>query len=334
MCILARRKRSHVLSSTSLLLLTHCALADVHGSKFRSSSSLSLSLPASYYTGSALPVPVLLECFAPACLTLLGNGFFILPSQGSLQPADAGGWSQPVFPCMGLTHVSPLPVANFNFLWLPGAATSGTVRFDAAVVANDDPTTSYLVSACLPEAPAESSSETSMAGMVMRHHRRLAQASSDGGVVSCDSSDAVTSPHLKASAHKMTMAAMQKAWFITSGWGAPLVFAGVAVDTPPRFFAALLVSFTLAASSSASDGWRARAEAAASAPAAGCGREASPPLATLRRRCVAACSVALAAASAYGCMLLAMSYSVWVLLALAFGHGAVYIAAALCANQG
>ena len=186
-------------TDTDSLTRSLVLLQDVHGSRTRGDGSLVLALPSSYDSspsGSTVgqaAVPVVLRCTAPSCLALNGNGFLVVPSAGTLVAATPGGWAQPVAAACGgaLTHTGTLGLSEFTFLWTPPTADpktgagGGTVTFDAVVVAAV-PQVSFIVTGCVPDVGGGASStdgsgatETSMAGMNMRHRRRLVADSSD-----------------------------------------------------------------------------------------------------------------------------------------------------------
>jgi hypothetical protein len=102
----------------------------------------------------------------------------------------------------------------------------------------------------------------------------------------------------------------------------PLLFPGASLDSGGRFAGAVFASFAFAAASSAVGVWAATAQAQGATPGGPRWRTAAGAVGGLLRH-----------AGHYGCMLIAMSYSIWLLLALMGGHASAYAATALAARR-
>jgi hypothetical protein len=143
----------------------------------------------------------------------------------------------------------------------------------------------------------------------------------------------------------------------------PVLFQGAGLTSRGRFAGALLATFAFAAASSAAGAWAAEREAAAfgtpgadeaadagalarsagrrecaanaGAAAASLGEAPLAPLAQPPRfaRAAGAAALVLRTGGHYGCMLISMTFNVWLLLALMSGHAAAYLAAALAARR-
>jgi hypothetical protein len=151
----------------------------------------------------------------------------------------------------------------------------------------------------------------------------------------------------------------------------PVLFEGAALTSRGRFAGAMLATFAFAAASSAAGAWAAGREAAAfgtpgaeaeaaaeaarragrsecaasaasaanaaaaAAALAGAGAGALAPLAQPPRfaRAAGAAALVLRTGGHYGCMLISMTFNVWLLLALMGGHATAYLMAALAARR-
>jgi len=302
--------------------LTCCSSA-IHGSKLW--TGLRIDAAASYDSTAAAKgaLNVTLVCNSPLCAAS-ANGFLLVPSgetaapAGTLLPASPG-WSQSLGACGGLTHTQPENVTSWEFLWLPSAGQRGTVTFSAAVAASYD--TSFLAVACLLDSASSASEDTSMAGMVMRRSRAL-----QGAARSCPSSSSSGSGGMNA-AHSMGM--MQSAFFTQpTGWGS-LLFRGAVISSPSKLAAAVTLSALFSAFTVVITSLTAPLE-----------RRAVMQGVTPLQALAGAAAMVMRTSSHYLCMLLVMSFQVYIFLAVVGGHAmgvlvlAVLRRAALLPNPG
>ena len=209
--------------------------------------------------------------------------------------------------------------SNWTFSWSPGGA-SGPITFHAAVAVGHD--ISYLERACLHDVG------TSMAGMSehMDHGRRRAgrrlAATSQWTVPVSDVYQAC--PGRSMAPHAQPAGMGGPSWTAAAGTAGdvPLLFPGASLNSGGRFAGAVLATFAFAAASSAMGVWAATAQAEGATPGTPSWRTAAGAGGGLLRY-----------AGHYGCMLIAMSYSIWLLLALMGGHACAYAATALAARR-
>lgn len=218
-----------------------------------------------------------------------------------------------------VTHAVPFTSSNWTFLWSPGG-TSGPITFHSAVAVGHD--ISYLQRACLHDLrdgnPPVTASEHAGHG---RRRRRLSALAADGVPVS----DVYQACPGRSLPYPMDPAGMSSPTWSTSAStapGAPLLFPGANLISGGRFAGAVLAIFAFAAASSAVGVWAAAAQ--------GRGAVAGGPR---WRTAVGAGGGVLRHAGHYGCMLISMSYSIWLLLALMGGHATAYAATAVATRR-
>jgi len=221
------------------------------------------------------------------------------------------------------THASPLATSSWSFSWAPGG-TTGVVTWHSAVVVGFY--TSYLLTACLPDAATDAAAPsvaTEHAGHGRRRGLRM-----DGMAMSSDtapSSAALDSLTVCAPGNASAAQAqhghaghggMASAWFVSADWSAEAVVPGAVINSPGAFAAVLFVSFALAALTSTLSAANLPGEIAS---------ERRGECWAGRRQARIAAGVVARNALHYAAMFLAMTFSLWVLLALAAGHGASYL---------
>ena len=250
---------------------------------------------------------VTLVCDSPLCSPPATNGFLIVPSDESGAPAGTlspttPGWSQSMGACGGLTHTQPTNATSWEFIWQP-AGVSGTVTFRAAVAAGYD--NSFLAVGCLMDTAATASDDTStsMAGMDMRRSRALLQQGA--AVPTCPSSAASHSTQRRSPGAAMSM---NSAFFVRpTGWG--LLFSSAFIATPGELAAAVVLSALFGA-----------VTVVLAALVAPLERRAACDSVTARQALAGALGTALRTGCHYLCMLLVMSFSVWIVIAVVGGH--------------
>jgi hypothetical protein len=220
---------------------------------------------------------------------------------------------------------------TWRFQWTPGS-TSGTVTFSAAVAASFEDT--FLVTACLPDLQAGSIMgyiDTSTTGRKLLHaraRRALRQSSSEHAHHHHSNSDAIISCEVGVDSSMMhhDMGAMPSAFTASATWSSSVFFPGAIVDGGSTFAVLISCTIILAAATSALARWSVPREAAA-APSQ------HSHAAAWRQHVLTATGVTARAAAQYCCMLLAMTFSIWVLLALMTGHAAEHVVAATRARR-
>ena len=285
--------------------------AAIHGSQ--QWTGITLGVAPSYDSSSAqsASVSVTLVCTSPLCAAPATTGFLVVPTDESGAPAGvlspaSPGWSQSLGQCGGLTHTQPNNVTSWAFNWTPTTGLRGTVTFSAAVAAGYDNT--FLAVACLNDGALASgggvATDTSMAGMVMRRSRALHAVASP----SCPSS-AVSSR--MASGTAMHMAMMHSAFFTQpTGWGS-LLFSTAVISTSRQLAAAVVLSALFGAFT-----------VLISILAAPLERSATCERVTALQALAGSLAIAVRTGCHYICMLLVMSFNVWIVLAVIGGHAA------------
>ena len=216
----------------------------------------------------------------------------------------------------------PFVTSNWTFSWSPGDA-SGPITFHAAVAVGHD--ISYLERACLHDV-ASSRGMTEHSHMDMGRRRRALRrrlaATPEFGVPVSDVYQACPGRAMAAHAQPASMGG--PSWTAAAGTSGdmPLLFPGASLNSGGRFAGAVLATFAFAAASSAMGVWAVTAQAQGAAADAPRWRTAAGAVGGMLRH-----------AGHYGCMLIAMSYSVWLLLALMGGHASAYAATALAARR-
>jgi hypothetical protein len=216
-----------------------------------------------------------------------------------------------------VTHAVAFVTSNWTFGWSPAGA-AGPITFHAAVAVGHD--ISYLQRACLHDlrdgaAPAAASEHAG-------HGRRRLQVASGENVPVSDVYQACPGGSLPLPVEPAGMSSPVWSTATSTAPGAPLLFPGANLNSGGRFAGAFLATFAFAAASSAVGVWAAGAQAR--------GAVAGGP------RWHAAAGAAgglLRHAGHYACMLISMSYNVWLLLALMGGHATAYAAAALLTRR-
>ena len=221
------------------------------------------------------------------------------------------------------THASPLATSSWSFSWAP-EGTTGVVTWQSAVVVGFY--TSYLLTACLPDA-ADGAPAPSVATEHAGHGRRrglrmdgLTPPSDTAPSPAALDSLTVCAPGYAGAAQAQHSHAghggMASAWFVSADWSAEAVVPGAVINSGGAFAAVLFVSFALAALTSTLS--------AANLPGEISSERRRESWASRQQARIAA-GVVVRNALHYASMLLAMTFSLWVLLALAAGHGASYL---------
>ena len=218
-----------------------------------------------------------------------------------------------------MTHASPFVTSNWTFIWSPEGAT-GPITFHAAVAVGHD--ISYLERACLQDTHASKGGMSEHMDMGRRLARRRLAATSQFGVPVSDVYQACPGRMMPAHAQAATMGG--PSWTASAGTAAdlPLLFPGASLNSGGRFAGAVFATFAFAAASSAMGVWATTVQAQGATPGGPRWRTAAGAVGALLRH-----------AGHYGCMLIAMSYSIWLLLALMGGHASAYAATALAARR-
>jgi len=202
--------------------------------------------------------------------------------------------------CGGLTHTQPSNVTSWDFVWQPAAGLSGSVTFRAAVATGYDNT--FLTVACLLDSAAAASDDTSMAGMAMRRSRALLQRGV--AVPTCPST--LRSAHSRSPGVAMSM---HSSFFVRpTGWGS-LLFTDAVISTPAQLAGAVVLSALFGA-----------VTVVLAALAAPLERRAARDDVTALQALAGAAATAVRTGSHYLCMLLVMSFSVWIVVAVIGGH--------------
>jgi hypothetical protein len=263
----------------------------------------------------------------------------------------------------GLTHAAPGEAALWRFVWAPDGA-GGPITFHAAVAVGFSH--SFLQHACLRDAADGAGEPSDHAGHEMRRRRRLASAggaaaraaqqtqarrlaglrTADAALAAPPGTVFAACPAAAASSHASGGMAAGGVWSTAAGEGAagatPVLFSGAAMSSRGRFAGALLATFAFAAASSTAGAWAASREAEAFAHPCDEAPQQQPPHAPdapplLRAtpqparyaRAQGATAVVLRTGGHYACMLISMTYNVWLILALMGGHAAAYLLFAL-----
>ena len=217
-----------------------------------------------------------------------------------------------------MTHAVPFLSSNWTFVWSPGGV-SGPITFHSAVAVGHD--ISYLQRACLHDLrdgdPPAVASEHAGHG----RRRRLSAVAGDSVPVS-DVYQACPGRSLPFPVDPAGMSSPTWSAAASTAPGAPLLFPGADLNTRGRFAGAVIATFAFAAASSAMGVWAAAAQ--------GRGAVAGEPR---WRTAVGAAGGLLRHAGHYGCMLISMSYNIWLLLALMGGHAAAYAATAVAQRR-
>ena len=260
-------------------------------------------------SAQAAALSVTLVCTSPLCAAPAATGFLIVPTDetgapaGVLSPASSG-WSQSLGDCGGLTHTQPNNASSWAFTWRPTTGLRGTITFSAAVAAGYDNT--FLAVACLLDSAGGSGDAvaTEHAGMSMRRSRVLHAAASSS---SCPSSLASGT----VSGTAMHMAMMHSAFFAQpTGWGS-LLFRTAVISTPRQLAAAVVLSALFGAVTVVVSMFAAPLERSATC-------ERVTPLQAL----AGSLAIAVRTGCHYICMLLVMSFNVWIVIAVIGGHAA------------
>ena len=206
-----------------------------------------------------------------------------------------------------------MAATNWTFVWSPAGA-GGPITFHAAVAVGHD--ISSLQRACLHD-QRDGAGPVTMDVSHMDHGRRLRSRQPDGvpfaDVYQACPGRMIEGPH--------TMSMGGPVWS-TASTAAPLLFPGADLDTPGRFAGAGFASFFFAAASSAVGAWATAVQERGAAPGGPRWHAAAGAFGGLLRH-----------AGHYACMLVSMSYNVWLLLALMGGHATAYAAAALLTRR-
>ena len=283
----------------------------IHGSKQWTGISLGVAPSYDSSSASSATVSVTLVCTSPLCAAPAATGFLVVPTDETGAPAGvlsptSPGWSQSLGDCGGLTHMQPNNVTFWTFNWRPTTGLRGTVTFSVAVAAGYDNT--FLTVACLLDSAGASGggvhTDTSMAGMSMRRSRALHAVASS----SCPRS-AVSSS--MASGTPMHMSMMHSAFFAQpTGWGS-LLFSTAIISTPRELAAAVVLSALFGAFT-----------VVISMLAAPLERSATCERVTALQALAGSLAIVVRTGCHYICMLLVMSFNVWIVLAVVGGHAA------------
>ena len=281
----------------------------IHGSK--QWAGIRLDVAPSYDSSSVqtAATSVTLVCTSPLCAAPATTGFLVVPTDetgapaGTLSPASPG-WSQSLGDCGGLTHVQPGNVTSWAFNWRPTTGLRGTVTFSAAVAAGYDNT--FLTVACLFDSAASTDYvPTEHAGMSMRRSRALQGVTTS----SCPSSAVSGSTVSRTATHNMAM--MHSAFFAQpTGWG-NLLFSTAVISTPRQLAAAVVLSALFGAMT-----------VVVATLAAPFERSTTLEHVTPLQALAGSLAIAVRTGCHYICMLLVMSFNVWIIIAVVGGHAA------------
>ena len=284
--------------------------AAIHGSK--QWTGIRLDVAPSYDSSSVqkATTSVTLVCTSPLCAAPATTGFLVVPTDetgtpaGTLSPASPG-WSQSLGECGGLTHTQPDNVTSWAFTWRPTTGLRGTVTFSAAVAAGYDNT--FLAVACLLDSAASADSvPTEHAGMSMRRSRALQGVRTSS---SCPSSAVSGIAVRGTAAHNMAM--MHSAFFAQpTGWG-NLLFSTAVISTPCQLAAAVVLSALFGAIT-----------VVVATLAAPLERSTTCERVTPLQALAGSLAIAVRTGCHYICMLLVMSFNVWIIIAVVGGHAA------------